>query len=335
MLTCEFCKKEYTTKSVLTHHMKTNKKCILLRGETVESKELFNCEYCDFKTLTKFGFKSHSCKNKLEFEVKQENLVLKTEIKNIEKTVKLLEKQLHVQFKISEREKEKLREEHAIEKEKLREEHAIEKEKLLEEHAIEKEKLREETAIKIKEATDNFQKEKIRLEEKLEQKIEKHESNLLSLASKTTNTTSNVRIQNNIYNNLEPLDLSEDKISREVEDNFTDNHFNDGIKGVARFTKDYILKSNDEGKTKYICSDTSRGIFKYLDENGLLQKDIKASKLKNSIQAPIKKKSYIMFMNKLDEEEDNDNEIEVVHSNFCKIKNIDVNDYAKELALVV
>ena len=333
MLTCEFCKKEYTTKSVLTHHMKTNKKCILLRGETVESKELFNCEYCDFKTLTKFGFKSHSCKNKLEFEVKQENLVLKTEIKNIEKTVKLLEKQLHVQFKISEREKEKLREEHAIEKEKLREEHAIEKEKLLEEHAIEKEKLREETAIKIKEATDNFQKEKIRLEEKLEQKIEKHESNLLSLASKTTNTTSNVRIQN-IYNNLEPLDLSAERIRNEVEDNFTDSHFNDGVKGVARFTKDYILKSNEEGKTKYICSDTSRGIFKYLDENGLVQKDLKASRLKNSIQAPIKKKSHMMYMDKLDEEQD-ETVIEVVIMNFSKIRNIDVNDYAKELALVI
>ena len=39
--------------------------------------------------------------------------------------------------------------------------------------------------------------------------------------------------------------------------------------------------------------------------------------------------------NKLDEEENNDKEIEVVHSNFCKIRKFDVNDYAKELSLVV
>ena len=55
MLTCEFCQKEYSTKSNLTYHVKTNKKCILLRGEIVESKEFFNCEYCDFKTLNKSG----------------------------------------------------------------------------------------------------------------------------------------------------------------------------------------------------------------------------------------------------------------------------------------
>ena len=286
MLTCEFCQKEYTTKGTLNYHVKTNKKCILLRGETVESKEFFNCEYCDFKTLNKSGLKLHLCKNKTEFQIKQENLVLIGENKKMEKTIKLLEKQIK--------------------------------------------KTEIEGVLKLKEATDNFEKEK----SKLEEKIKTHEVHLFALSSKATTTTSNVRI-NNIYNNLEPLDLSDERIRNEVEDNFTDNHFNDGIKGVARFTKDYILKSNEEGKTKYICSDTSRGIFKYLDENGLLQKDLKASRLKNSIQAPIKKKSHTMFMLKLDEEENNDKEIEVVHSNFCKIRKFDVNDYAKELALVV
>jgi hypothetical protein len=320
MLTCEFCKKEYTTKSVLTHHIKTSKKCILLRGEKIESKELFNCEYCDFKTLTKFGLKSHLCKNKTEFEIKQENLKLKTETKKIEKTIKLLEKQIRTQSKTNDEEKERLF--------LLQVELNQEKERVLLLNS-ELNKSREEYEIKLKEATNNFEKER----SKLEEKIKTHEVHLFALSSKATTTTSNVRI-NNVYNNLETLDLNEDKIRRAVEDNFTDTHFNDGVKGVARFTKDYILKTNEEGKTKYICSDTSRGIFKYLDENGLLQKDVKASRLKNSIQAPISKKSYNMFMLKLDEEE-NDKEIEVVHLNFCKIKNIDVNDYAKELALVV
>ena len=180
MLTCEFCQKEYSTKGNLSYHVKTNKKCILLRGETVESKDLFNCEYCDFKTLNKSVFKSHSCKNKIEFEVKQENSDLKAENKKMEEALKLLEKQI----KKSEIENKKL---------------------------------------SFLQAELKTQKEYI---SKLEEKIEKHESNLLSLASKTT--TSNVRIQNNIYNNLETLDLNEDKIRREVEDNFTDNHFNEG-----------------------------------------------------------------------------------------------------------
>ena len=299
MLTCEFCKKEYSSKSTLNYHIKTNKKCILLRGDSIESKEVFNCEYCQFTTLTKSALKLHLCKNKTELETKQSFEDLIEENKKMEEKIKLLEKQIKTQSKKSE----------------------VETKKLM----TETEKLSSlQTELKIqKEYTS-----------KLEEKIKTHEYQLFTLASKSTTTTSNVRI-NNVYNNLETLDLNEDKIRRAVEDNFTDNHFNDGIKGVARFTKDYILNSNEEGKTKYICSDISRGIFKYLDENGLLQKDVKASKLKNSIQAPISKKSYSMFMIKLDEEENNDKEIEVVHLNFSKLRNIDVNDYAKELALVV
>ena len=100
MLTCEFCQKEYSTKGNLSYHVKTNKKCILLRGETVESKDLFNCEYCDFKTLNKSVFKSHSCKNKIEFEVKQENSDLKAENKKMdEKENELIYKRFVLNFK--------------------------------------------------------------------------------------------------------------------------------------------------------------------------------------------------------------------------------------------
>ena len=299
MLTCEFCKKEYSSKSTLNYHVKTNKKCIVLRGETIESKEVFSCEYCQFTTLTKSALKLHLCKNKTELETKQSFDDLIDENKKMEEKIKLLEKQIKTQSKKSEMETKKL--------------------------------MAETEKLSFLQAELKTQKE---YTSKLEEKIEKHESQLFTLASKTTNTTtSNVRISN-VYNNLEPLDLSDERIRNEVEDNFTDNHFNDGIKGVARFTKDYILKSNEEGKTKYICSDTSRGIFKYLDENGLLQKDLKASRLKNSIQAPIKKKSHTMYMDKLDEEQD-ETVIEVVITNFSKIRNIDVNDYAKELSLII
>lgn len=277
MNVCEFCKKEYKTKSSLNHHKKTVKKCILIQGK--RDIELFKCNYCDFNTPLKSSLVAHNCKfkhisTKINSELDQEkekSIAFKTELIQEKEKVLLLQTELKIQKEYA---------------------------------------------------------------SKLEEKIKTHEVHLFALSSKaTTTTTSNVRI-NNVYNNLETLDLNEEKIRRAVEDNFTDNHFNDGVKGVARFTKDYILKST-EGKTKYICSDTSRGIFKYLDENGLLQKDVKASKLKNSIQAPISKKSHTIFMVKLDEEEHNDKAAEIVCLNFSKIRNIDVNDYAKELALVV
>ena len=207
MLTCEFCQKEYSSKSSLNHHVKTNKKCILLRGETLESKLVFNCPYCEFKTFTKFGLKSHLCKNKTELEKKHNFDVLVEENKENERKLKVLEKHIQIQHKKAEIEKDKLRNENLL---------------LLN---TELNKAREEYIIKLKEATDNFEKER----SKLEEKIKTHESHLFSLSAKPTNTTtSNVRIQNNIYNNLETLDLNEDKIRREVEDNFTDNHFNEG-----------------------------------------------------------------------------------------------------------
>ena len=57
MITCEFCKKEFNAKYLLTRHQKTTKYCIILQDkinlenkkkedekETTDLKKKFNCE---------------------------------------------------------------------------------------------------------------------------------------------------------------------------------------------------------------------------------------------------------------------------------------------------
>ena len=233
-------------------------------------------------------------------------------------------------------------------------------------------KIYDEIIIKMKEEIINLKnihneelqtlKQKLEISEKdnerllsdnmnLERKLELHEEKLYTLASRPTisniNTTNNTRIDNLLIS----VDFKESTIKDNVDSNFTLEHLNDGLRGVAKFTKDYIVKSED-GKQKYICSDPSRGIFKYKDENGVVQKDVKATKLKNAIKDPIITKSKSLFIeensrlfdgiaNNEDTEQDSfdliNDKITVLKDNFLKVKNIDENvfDYAKEMVLII
>ena len=126
---------------------------------------------------------------------------------------------------------------------------------------------------------------------------------------------------------------------------------------VARFTDEHIIKGSD-GKKTLLCSDPTRMIFKYKDENGVLQKDVRATKLKNAIKDPIIKKSQEMFTTEscrlfdiISKARDEDNstfiggmsliditnaKIDNLRDNFLLVKRIDdnIDVYAKELVLL-
>ena len=53
-------------------------------------------------------------------------------------------------------------------------------------------------------------------------------------------------------------------------------------KELAQFITEHLLK-DDDGKSTYICTDTSRQIFKYKDTLGDIQKDVKAKKLTQTL----------------------------------------------------
>ena len=191
----------------------------------------------------------------------------------------------------------------------------------------------EEDVIRL--ATDNIN---------LERKIESYECKMFKLASKPTSINHNNNTQNLIIS-----DWRQDIIKEKVDRGFTLEHLEDGIKGVARFTDEHIIRGHD-GKKSLMCSDPSRMIFKYKDVDGIVQKDLRATKLKNAIKNPIIKKSQEMFTNESsrlfdvisnananDENMDSTNaKIDNLRDNFLQVKRIDDNAdiYAKELVLL-
>ena len=65
MMKCEFCQKDFSTKSILTAHQKTTKYCLEIQGKSIV--EDFNCIYCDKKFTTQTNLKDHNgiCKEKI------------------------------------------------------------------------------------------------------------------------------------------------------------------------------------------------------------------------------------------------------------------------------
>ena len=128
--------------------------------------------------------------------------------------------------------------------------------------------------------------------EDLKREIEDYKDKMFILASKPTNHINNIgntktttKTQNLIISDWRP-EVIQDK----VKENFKLEHIEDGIKGVARFATKYIIQSED-GVKRYQCTDSNREVFMYKDEDGVVQKDIKARKLKNAIKEPILKKT--------------------------------------------
>jgi len=145
------------------------------------------------------------------------------------------------------------------------------------------------------------------------------------------------------------LNLNNDVIHQKVDDYFTLTHLSDGIKGVAKFTNDFII-NKENGQSKYICTDVARTIFKYKDDNNQLQKDVKATKLKNSIKEPIIIKSKRLYdveterlLNEMTINTNGDNvaihnfNLNQLTDNFLKVKHIEDygDEYAKEMILML
>ena len=103
---------------------------------------------------------------------------------------------------------------------------------------------------------------------------------------------------------LSSIDLSQEHITKMINEKFTKEHFYDGQAGVARFAVDNILKDKD-GKLAYVCTDVSRHIFKHVDENGEVVKDVRASKLTKKLTEDVKKMSGQIYIKKSKEKNPN------------------------------
>lgn len=127
-LECEFCKKCFSTKSNLSLHKKTTKRCLKIQDDLKNNQEnnTFVCSYCNKNFSLKHHLESHIsiCKDKKELNKKEtleQLLLLKDELLKHEeerRKEKMEYELLQIRYKDLEKQNEKLKSE--LEKEKKR-----------------------------------------------------------------------------------------------------------------------------------------------------------------------------------------------------------------------
>jgi predicted RNase H-like nuclease (RuvC/YqgF family) len=144
-----------------------------------------------------------------------------------------------------------------------------------------KEKCKKEYAKQFD--AENFQlKERLREREeyiaKLEAKLEKFEDAVIA-SKKPTNTTNNNT--NNIV--VSTLNLNDtERFKSIIHEKMTKNVVCNGQRGLAKFAVENLLKDS-EGKLMYKCVDPSRHNFEFTNSDGIVEKDVRAIKLKRAL----------------------------------------------------
>jgi hypothetical protein len=120
--------------------------------------------------------------------------------------------------------------------------------------------------------------------------LESDHKNIQEIAKQPKNITNN---NNKTLNLINSLNLSDtEQIKNVIDNNYNLEYIFSGQKGCAKFALENIIK-DDNGNLKYICSDPSRYVYKFKDENGNIQKDVDAKKLTNLlVESGIKTKAY-------------------------------------------
>ena len=126
---------------------------------------------------------------------------------------------------------------------------------------------------------------KKQLTEKNEQLVEKEnqikhlQDQIVSITktavSKPTTTNNNI---NNKILNMSILNLDSENVKSIINDKYNLDVISEGQKGVAKFATNFLLKDSD-GNLNYVCTDASRKIFKYKNNDGELEKDMNAQRL--------------------------------------------------------
>jgi len=145
--------------------------------------------------------------------------------------------------------------------------------------------------------------------------------------NQTTNNNQKILITSN-------MDLSQERMKDMIENSFSASYMIQGQKGVAKFAYDTMLK-DEEGKLKYICTDPSRQIFQYKNEEGEIKKDVKAKKLtKALLEGDLKSASHKIASDKM---KDNTDDFLEYSTYYLEIKELedDNSDFSKELSTLV
>lgn len=231
-----------------------------------------NCEFCKKILSSKSNLKYHQQNNKecLNIQQRVSNKEIEIALVDCEFCCKLFS-QTNIKNHIS-----KCKIKPVIIKKE------IETEKLLKEKEIQTEKLLKEKDDEIKKLKKIIKKLK---KKNIESSIDVHtlkavngiysqdHKEIIKIANVPKTNNNNTIIGNNFFNDSE-------KIKEIISTRLDRFDIAAGQKGIAQFAVNNILK-NDDGIPNYVCTDPSRHIFKFQNEDGQFEKDIKATKLTN------------------------------------------------------
>ena len=195
----------------------------------------------------------------------------------------------------------------------------------------------------IKELSDNLdKKEKIIEEQKQHMKtirLEVENSFYKQREERSTNVVEQIAKQPRIQTNnnqkvliTTPMDMSQNSVQQAIHQGFSEEYLIQGQKGAARFAYDNILK-DEQGKLKYVCTDPARQIFQYKNEDGSMQKDVRATKLtKALLEGDIKHASHVIACEKM--VDGGDKEFNRYTNHYYEIKDLetDNSEFSKELS---
>lgn len=216
---CRFCNKKFSTKSNLTNHQKTTKRCLVLQGKQNKG---YVCELCDKEFTINQTLQEHkmNCiKNNLKFR----NRLINQDEKYTEDIKELNEK--------------------------------------------------------IKEKDDLLISQQYQLKQKdvyiAELRLMLDKANL-TIADIAKQPKHDNRISQQINNNFDINDIT--KISKVLDKHLTTDVLRRGQEGVAEMLKEHLLK-NESGDPIYECTDVARQKFEFVNSDGNIETDPKATKL--------------------------------------------------------
>ena len=285
---CQYCKKKLSSKSSLNLHQKTTGSCLEIQKTlNIHIVSLkVECDYCN----ETFG-KQHLSKHLKICKAKPckeivELATLKEELVTKDKNIESLQVEIAT----------------------LKEELVSMKAKL----------------CVYKELAENNQATIGKISERNQATIEE-----LAKQPKTQNikkTINKVSIKNDYIQNMPPLCLDEDTISRRINQGFTIADFNNGVKGVARVICEEVAIGEDKDgmiRSAIGCTDPSRKIFSYTTENGASINDPKAFNIMSKTQPFIDIKAAKFASDQIQEYPDN---IENISTKYLDIQGIPENE---------
>jgi hypothetical protein len=261
-ISCEFCNKNFSSKSNLYTHLTKAKYCISKRNTNNTPTAIsFKCSYCEksFTSRQFLGIHQTKCNNKI---IKEQSVFERLEEQKNFFESKLKEQKSLFESKLQEKD---------FTITSLKEKNSMQ----------EQLKIIFESKIQEKDSTISAFKEQINyLQEQLASVA------LIGASKSSSITNNNSNNTTNITQILTPFNLDDNDILAIVKHKFDEKTFLNAQKGVAKLCYEHIIKS-EEGKLRLVCTDPSRERFRYMDEEGLIKEDLKARKFIEKIYPPI------------------------------------------------